>query len=144
MEGTCGKTRPALERRAQDALKLFERNAPRIDAQDSFQGERLLGPAVQLVFAGAQLAQAAGNAGGVLQSLYRREDVDFIKEVQGVVLDPSMPLTSTGERKTTSKMIIDATRYDAKNFSSVCVPAAATLKKVDREWEKYGIRGSKV
>lgn len=70
-------------------------------------------------------------------------DVDFIKEVQGVVLDPSMPLTSTGERKTTSKMIIDATRYDAKNFSSVCVPAAATQKKVDREWEKYGIRGSK-
>ncbi len=70
-------------------------------------------------------------------------DVDFIKEVQGVVLDPSMPLTATGERKTTSKMIIDATRYDAKNFSSVCVPAADVLEKVDREWEKYGIRGTK-
>ena len=67
-------------------------------------------------------------------------DVDIIKEVQGVVLDPSMPLTKSGERGvTSSKMIIDATRYDAKNYSKVCLPSAKAQEKIDREWEQLGI-----
>ena len=71
-------------------------------------------------------------------------DVDVIKEVQGVVLDPSMPTTKSGERGvTSSKMIIDATRYDAKNYSTVCVPSAKALEKVDRDWDRYGISSAK-
>ncbi len=71
-------------------------------------------------------------------------DVDIIKEVQGVVLDPSMPNTKSGERGvTSSKMIIDATRYDAKNYSAVCVPSAKALEKVDRDWDRYGINPSR-
>ncbi len=71
-------------------------------------------------------------------------DVDIIKEVQGVVLDPSMPNTKSGERGvTSSKMIVDATRYDAKNYSVVCVPSAKALEKVDRDWDRYGINPSR-
>ena len=36
-------------------------------------------------------------------------------------------------------MIIDATRYDAKNYPPVCLPAAEAMAKVQREWDRYGI-----
>jgi uncharacterized protein YifE (UPF0438 family) len=36
-------------------------------------------------------------------------------------------------------MIIDATRYDAKNFPPICSPARETMAKVEREWQRYGI-----
>ena len=36
-------------------------------------------------------------------------------------------------------MIIDATRYDAKNFPPVCSPAGETMAKVEKEWARYGI-----
>jgi 3-polyprenyl-4-hydroxybenzoate decarboxylase len=54
----------------------------------------------------------------------------------GVILDPSMP---NRVPRLTSKMIIDATRYDAKAFPPVCLPAAEAMEKVEREWESYGI-----
>lgn len=40
-------------------------------------------------------------------------------------------------------MIVDATRYDAKSFPAVCLPARAAMEKVDREWERYGIPGGR-
>jgi hypothetical protein len=36
-------------------------------------------------------------------------------------------------------MIIDATRYDTKNFPPVCSPASETMAKVETEWARYGI-----
>jgi hypothetical protein len=36
-------------------------------------------------------------------------------------------------------MIIDATRYDAKNFPPICSPASDAMAKVEKQWERYGI-----
>jgi hypothetical protein len=36
-------------------------------------------------------------------------------------------------------MIIDATRYDAKDFAPVCLPSAEAMAKVERDWSRYGI-----
>ncbi|MDP2936726.1 MAG: UbiD family decarboxylase [Dehalococcoidia bacterium] len=68
-------------------------------------------------------------------------DVEIIKEVTGIHLDPSLPLHErlTGHSRT-SKMIIDATRHDAKEFEIVCSPEKGAVEKVEREWAKYGIR----
>lgn len=67
-------------------------------------------------------------------------DVEIIKEVTGIHLDPSLPLyeRQTGHSRT-SKMIIDATRHDAKEFEVVCSPDPGAVEKVEREWDKYGI-----
>ncbi len=67
-------------------------------------------------------------------------DVEIIKEVTGIHLDPSLPLHErlTGHSRT-SKMIIDATRYDAKEFETVCSPEKGAVEKVEREWARYGI-----
>lgn len=69
-------------------------------------------------------------------------DVEIIKEALGSPLDPSL---SEEERATgharTSKMIIDATRYDAKDFEIVCRPQEEAAARVEREWERYGIPG---
>lgn len=66
-------------------------------------------------------------------------DVEIIREITGVFLDPSMPLAEQAGPSRTSKILIDATRYDAKNFPPVCLPAAETMEKVEREWSRYGI-----
>ena len=67
-------------------------------------------------------------------------DVEIIKAVTGVILDPSL---SEHERATghsrTSKMIIDATKYDADRFEIACLPKKDVLDRVMKEWEKYGI-----
>jgi len=67
-------------------------------------------------------------------------DIEILQEVTGNFLDPSLPRQEQVGPARTSKMIIDATRYDAKNFPSVCLPAAEAMEKVERDWEKYGIR----
>jgi UbiD family decarboxylase len=66
-------------------------------------------------------------------------DVEIIKEVAGIFLDPSMPPEEQAGPGRTSKMIIDATRYNAKNFPPVCLPDAAIMARVDDDWAKYGI-----
>jgi UbiD family decarboxylase len=66
-------------------------------------------------------------------------DVEILKEVTGIFLDPSMPPEEQAGPSRTSKIIIDATRYNAKSFPSVCLPAAEAMEKVEREWERYGI-----
>ena len=67
-------------------------------------------------------------------------DVEIIKEVTGIHLDPSLPLVErmTGHSRT-SKMIIDATRHDAKEFEIVCTPKKEATEMVERDWAKYGI-----
>jgi hypothetical protein len=40
----------------------------------------------------------------------------------------------------TSKMVIDATRYNAKSFPSVSLPMASAMDEVEKNWDRYGIR----
>jgi UbiD family decarboxylase len=65
-------------------------------------------------------------------------DIEILSELPGIILDPSLP---RGGQKPplTSKMIIDATRYDAKNFPPICLPASEAMAKVEKEWARYGI-----
>lgn len=67
-----------------------------------------------------------------------RRDIEILSELPGIILDPSLP---RGEQRPplTSKMIIDATRYDAKDFAPVCLPSADVMTRVEREWSRYGI-----
>ena len=66
-------------------------------------------------------------------------DVEIIKEVTGIFLDPSMREEEQKGPARTDKMIIDATRYNAKSYPAVCLPADEAMAKIDREWERYGI-----
>ncbi len=66
-------------------------------------------------------------------------DVEILKEVTGIFLDPSMREEEQKGPARTDKMIIDATRYNAKSYPEVCLPADEAMAKVDREWERYGI-----
>src|SRR5262249_52335641 len=66
-------------------------------------------------------------------------DIEILREVTGIFLDPSLPPAEQAGPARTSKMIIDATRYDAKNFPPVCLPAQDMMDQVARNWEQYGI-----
>src|SRR5205814_1467962 len=66
-------------------------------------------------------------------------DIEILKQLTGIILDPSLPKEEQWATSRTSKMIIDATRYDAKNFPPVCSPASETMAKVEKEWKRYGI-----
>jgi UbiD family decarboxylase len=66
-------------------------------------------------------------------------DIEILKQLTGIILDPSLPKEEQWTTSRTSKMIIDATRYDAKNFPPVCSPASETMAKVEKEWKRYGI-----
>ncbi|MFQ5851751.1 MAG: UbiD family decarboxylase, partial [Candidatus Binatia bacterium] len=67
-------------------------------------------------------------------------DVEILKDLVGCVLDPSLPLRErqTGHSRT-SKMIIDATAYNANEFEIPCRPKPDVMEKVNREWAEYGI-----
>lgn len=68
-------------------------------------------------------------------------DVEILRELPGVILDPSLPHRHhSGPPALTSKMIIDATRYDAKDFPPVCLPDKEVMEKVAAGWERYGVR----
>jgi len=66
-------------------------------------------------------------------------DIEILKNLTGIILDPSLPKEEQWTTSRTSKMIIDATRYDAKNFPPICSPASETMAKVEKEWKRYGI-----
>ncbi len=67
-------------------------------------------------------------------------DVEIIKETLGINLDPSLPkLERTTGHARTSKIIIDATRYDASEFEIPCLPQEEAAARVERDWDKYGI-----
>ena len=66
-------------------------------------------------------------------------DIEILKQLTGIILDPSLPKEEQWTTSRTSKMIIDATRYDAKNFPPICLPASEAMAKVEKEWARYGI-----
>jgi UbiD family decarboxylase len=66
-------------------------------------------------------------------------DIEILKQLTGIILDPSLPKEEQWATSRTSKMIIDATRYDAKNFPPICLPASEAMAKVEKEWARYGI-----
>jgi UbiD family decarboxylase len=66
-------------------------------------------------------------------------DIEILKQLTGIILDPSLPKEEQWTTSRTSKMIIDATRYDAKNFPPICSPASEAMAKVEKEWARYGI-----
>jgi UbiD family decarboxylase len=66
-------------------------------------------------------------------------DIEILSDLPGIILDPSLPRGDHSRRALTSKMIIDATRYDAKDFAPVCLPSANAMAKVERDWSRYGI-----
>jgi UbiD family decarboxylase len=67
-------------------------------------------------------------------------DVDVIADVAGMILDPALPEAEqhSGSARG-SKLVIDATRYNAKSFPVLVRPDEATLARVEREWDRYGI-----
>jgi len=69
-------------------------------------------------------------------------DIEIIKEVTGIILDPSLPRAEQSVHARTSKTIIDATKYDAKSYPALCLPRPDVQERVDREWERYGLPGS--
>jgi UbiD family decarboxylase len=66
-------------------------------------------------------------------------DLEIMRELPGSSIDPSLPLAEQTRTARTSKIVIDATRYDMAHFPPVCQPAAAALDKVEREWARYEI-----
>lgn len=67
-------------------------------------------------------------------------DVEIIKDVTGVNVDPSMPeeerLSGTNRM---SKMIIDATKPDKGSFAEECLPKRDVMERVEAEWERYSV-----
>jgi UbiD family decarboxylase len=66
-------------------------------------------------------------------------DIEIMSGLTGIFLDPSLPKEEQEGPARTSKILIDATRYDAKDFAPVCLPARDMMAKVERDWERYGI-----
>jgi UbiD family decarboxylase len=66
-------------------------------------------------------------------------DIEIMSGLTGIFLDPSLPKEEQEGPARTSKILIDATRYDAKDFAPVCLPARDVMAKVEREWGRYGI-----
>jgi UbiD family decarboxylase len=66
-------------------------------------------------------------------------DSEIFTEMPGVILDPSLPRGDHLRPPLTAKLIIDATRYDAKDYARVCLPAAPMMEKVDKDWARYAI-----
>lgn len=68
-------------------------------------------------------------------------DVDIVKEVVGVSLDPALPPEERSSgRNRISKMIIDATEPAKKaGFPEVCLPKGDVLAQVTANWKRYGI-----
>lgn len=66
-----------------------------------------------------------------------QRDVEIIREVAGIILDPSLPRSEQDRHARTSKWIVDATRYDAKSFPAVCLPEVSMMDRVARDWDSY-------
>jgi UbiD family decarboxylase len=66
-------------------------------------------------------------------------DIEILKQLTGIILDPSLPKEEQRSTSRTSKMIIDATRYDAKNFPPICMPSSEIMAQVEQDWSRYGI-----
>jgi UbiD family decarboxylase len=68
-------------------------------------------------------------------------DVQILNELTGILIDPSIdPADRASGYARTSKMIIDATRYKAKDFEPVARPLPKVMAEVEQNWAKYGIK----
>jgi 4-hydroxy-3-polyprenylbenzoate decarboxylase len=68
-------------------------------------------------------------------------DVEILREMTGILIDPSVdPADRAAGWARTSKMIIDATRYKAKDFEPVARPMPKVMEEVERNWARYGIK----
>jgi UbiD family decarboxylase len=67
-------------------------------------------------------------------------DVEIIKQTVGVILDPSIDRADrlSGASRT-SKMIIDATRYDAADYEAEVLPRKDVFDRIVRGWDRFGI-----
>ncbi|OGQ68485.1 MAG: hypothetical protein A2W73_05935 [Deltaproteobacteria bacterium RIFCSPLOWO2_12_55_13] len=69
------------------------------------------------------------------------KDIEIIPDVQAVALDPSQAPADVPQedesRKTSSKVIIDATRKH--RFPARALPPEEHLRRVDNQWAKYGL-----
>ena len=69
------------------------------------------------------------------------KDIEIIQDVQAVALDPSQAPADVPQedesRKTSSKVIIDATRKHS--FPARALPPEEHLRRVDNQWAKYGL-----
>jgi 2,5-furandicarboxylate decarboxylase 1 len=66
-------------------------------------------------------------------------DVEILTEMPSTSIDPSLPAAEQTRTARGSKMIIDATRYDARNYPAICLPADEAMARVEHEWDRYGI-----
>jgi UbiD family decarboxylase len=66
-------------------------------------------------------------------------DVEILTEMPSTSIDPSLPASEQTRTARGSKMIIDATRYDARSYPPVCLPSVEAMTQVDRDWERYGV-----
>ncbi|HXG52726.1 MAG TPA: UbiD family decarboxylase [candidate division Zixibacteria bacterium] len=66
-------------------------------------------------------------------------DVEIVGGMPGVCVDPSLPDEERlGGTNRTSKMIIDATRAGRLSPVEECLPRQDVLKRVERNWRRYG------
>lgn len=67
-------------------------------------------------------------------------DVEIIKQTVGVILDPSITREDrlSGASRT-SKMIIDATKYDAADYEVEVLPRKEVFDRILRDWDRFGI-----
>jgi 2,5-furandicarboxylate decarboxylase 1 len=70
-------------------------------------------------------------------------DIEIMSGLTGIFLDPSLPKEEQEGPARTSKILVDATRYDAKDFAPVCLPARDAMVHVDKNWQRYGISRGK-
>ncbi|MBI3092183.1 MAG: UbiD family decarboxylase [Candidatus Tectomicrobia bacterium] len=68
-----------------------------------------------------------------------RRDVDIIDNLTGMQLDPSLDELERSGPSRTSKLIIDATRYNAHTFERPVEPPREVMQRVLARWEAYGI-----
>jgi 4-hydroxy-3-polyprenylbenzoate decarboxylase len=66
-------------------------------------------------------------------------DIEVIKDITGCVLDPSIPYAERQYSSRSSKVLIDATMYDANEFEIPCTPHPDAITFVNTNWDKYGI-----
>jgi UbiD family decarboxylase len=68
-------------------------------------------------------------------------DMEVLTGINGHGLDPSIDVSERRKGTAlTSKVIIDATRFNAAGYEKECGPGDAMTRKVEENWDKYGIR----
>jgi UbiD family decarboxylase len=67
--------------------------------------------------------------------------VEILRDISTAGIDPSLSEESKRNKTSlTSKMIIDATKPVSRPFAEAVAPQKEALARVEKEWEKYGIR----